>query len=182
MGWLAVRLLHVAYAAAFVTEPVFENAAKGPAVGRRKYEGNHLPAAAFTLPEAVSSVAVHTTTSFGDTATPGRSKQTCFCSTTEIQAHHAAIVALRYLLTSIFLHMYYANMGQITRATFALRDAITFAHILNLGRRQTLDPSQPQENQLQLRIYWVLLVTERRALPSSHDAPTVECSSVLNWE
>lgn len=69
------------------------------------------------------------------------------------------------LLTSIFLHMYYANVDRISQATFALRDAITYAHILNLGSRQTLDSLQPQQRQHRLRIYWILLVTERCVLP-----------------
>lgn len=65
------------------------------------------------------------------------------------------------LLTSLFLHMYYANVDRIRLATFALRDAITYAHILNLGHRQTLDSLPPEQRQLRLRIYWILLVTER---------------------
>lgn len=69
--------------------------------------------------------------------------------------------SLDSLLASIFLHMYYANVERITQATFALRDAITCAQVLNLGCRQTLDSLQPQQRQLRLRIYWILLVTER---------------------
>jgi hypothetical protein len=69
--------------------------------------------------------------------------------------------SLDSLLTSIFLHMYYANVDRITLATFALRDAITYAHLLNLRNRETLDSLQPEQRQLRLRIYWILLVTER---------------------
>ncbi|KAK2757724.1 hypothetical protein FQN54_004693 [Arachnomyces sp. PD_36] len=76
--------------------------------------------------------------------------------------------SLDSLLTSIFLHMYYANVDRITLATFALRDAITYAHILNLGHRQTLDSLQPEQRQLRLRIYWILLVTERTFCMQHH--------------
>ncbi|RDW79263.1 fungal specific transcription factor domain-containing protein [Aspergillus mulundensis] len=68
--------------------------------------------------------------------------------------------SLESLLTSLFLHMYYANVDQIPLATFALRDAITHAHLLSLGNVELFKDSQ-EEQQLRLRVYWILLVTER---------------------
>ncbi|KAL4787951.1 hypothetical protein BJX76DRAFT_368283 [Aspergillus varians] len=77
---------------------------------------------------------------------------------------------LESLLTSLFLHMYYANVDQISIATFALRDAITHAHLLNLGNGKQLKDSQAEERQLRLRVYWILLVTER-TFCMQHDLP-----------
>ncbi|KAL4931989.1 uncharacterized protein BDV17DRAFT_301546 [Aspergillus undulatus] len=79
------------------------------------------------------------------------------------------IASLESLLTSLFLHMYYANVDQIPLATFALRDAITHAHLLNLGHESNKD-AQVEEKQLRLRTYWVLLVTER-TFCMQHDLP-----------
>ncbi|KAL4871085.1 hypothetical protein BDV12DRAFT_206933 [Aspergillus spectabilis] len=78
--------------------------------------------------------------------------------------------SLESLRTSLFLHMYYANVDQIPLATFALRDAITHAHLLNLGNRQLLKGLQPEDRQLRLRVYWILLVTER-TFCMQHDLP-----------
>ncbi|KAL4975580.1 hypothetical protein BDW66DRAFT_160374 [Aspergillus desertorum] len=78
--------------------------------------------------------------------------------------------SLDSLLTSLFLHMYYANVDQIPLATFALRDAITHAHLLSLGNGELLGDSQDDERQLRLRIYWILLVTER-TFCMQHDLP-----------
>ncbi|KAL4770096.1 hypothetical protein BDW60DRAFT_224518 [Aspergillus nidulans var. acristatus] len=77
--------------------------------------------------------------------------------------------SLDSLLTSLFLHMYYANVDQIPLATFALRDAITHAHLLSLGNAELFKDSQDQQ-QLRLRIYWILLVTER-TFCMQHDLP-----------
>ncbi|KAJ0418991.1 hypothetical protein BJY00DRAFT_172710 [Aspergillus carlsbadensis] len=74
---------------------------------------------------------------------------------------YQSTASLDSLLTSLFLHMYYANVDQIPLATFALRDAITHAHLLSLGNGQLHKDPQPENRQLRLRVYWILLVTER---------------------
>ncbi|KAL2837846.1 hypothetical protein BJY01DRAFT_39839 [Aspergillus pseudoustus] len=74
---------------------------------------------------------------------------------------YQSAASLDSLLTSLFLHMYYANVDQIPLATFALRDAITHAHLLSLGSGQMHKDSHPEKRQLRLRVYWILLVTER---------------------
>ncbi|KAL2829211.1 hypothetical protein BDW59DRAFT_178557 [Aspergillus cavernicola] len=78
--------------------------------------------------------------------------------------------SLESLLTSLFLHMCYANVDQIPLATFALRDAITHAHLLGLGNGELHRESQSEERQLRLRVYWILLVTER-TFCMQHDLP-----------
>lgn len=75
--------------------------------------------------------------------------------------NHQSSPSLESLLMSLFLHMYYANVDQIALATFALRDAITHAHLLNLGNGQQFKDCHIEEWQLRLRAYWILLVTER---------------------
>ncbi|KAL4878847.1 hypothetical protein BJY04DRAFT_220681 [Aspergillus karnatakaensis] len=85
-------------------------------------------------------------------------------------AYHPNAASLESLLTSLFLHMYHANVDQIPLATFALRDAITHAHLLNLGSGYLLKTLQPEERQLRLRVYWILLVTER-TFCMQHDLP-----------
>ncbi|KAL4797917.1 hypothetical protein BDV19DRAFT_377386 [Aspergillus venezuelensis] len=82
---------------------------------------------------------------------------------------HQSSASLESLLTSLFLHMYYANVDQTSLATFALRDAVTHAHLLNLGVEQPQN-SQIEERQCQLRVYWVLLMTER-TFCMQHDLP-----------
>lgn len=74
---------------------------------------------------------------------------------------HQSSPSLESLLMSLFLHMYYANVDQIALATFALRDAITHAHLVNLGNGQLFEDCHVEERQLRLRVYWILLVTER---------------------
>ncbi|KAL2819160.1 hypothetical protein BJX63DRAFT_418923 [Aspergillus granulosus] len=74
---------------------------------------------------------------------------------------YQSTASLNSLLTSLFLHMYYANVDQVPLATFALRDAITHAHLLSLGNGQLHKDSEPEKQQLRLRVYWILLVTER---------------------
>ncbi|OJJ46826.1 hypothetical protein ASPZODRAFT_131718 [Penicilliopsis zonata CBS 506.65] len=69
--------------------------------------------------------------------------------------------SLDALLTSLFLHMFYANTGQIVAATLALREAIAYTHLLNLGALATLDLCGPEDRKLRLRVYWILFITER---------------------
>ncbi|KAL3478668.1 hypothetical protein BJX99DRAFT_269101 [Aspergillus californicus] len=78
--------------------------------------------------------------------------------------------SVKSLLTSLFLHMYYANVDQISLATFALRDAITHAHLLGLGSGELPRELHAEEQQLRLRVYWILLVTER-TFCMQHDLP-----------
>jgi hypothetical protein len=70
-------------------------------------------------------------------------------------------ISTNLLLISLFLHMYYANTGQIHAATFALRDAITYVHLLRLDDEDTLDSLPVEEREVGIRIFWVLFVTER---------------------
>ncbi|KAL3462685.1 hypothetical protein BJX64DRAFT_288149 [Aspergillus heterothallicus] len=79
-------------------------------------------------------------------------------------------ISTNLLLISLFLHMYYANTEQIHAATFALRDAITYTHLLRLDDEDTLDSLPVEEKEVGIRIFWVLFVTER-TFCSTHGIP-----------
>lgn len=73
--------------------------------------------------------------------------------------------SLHALVTSIFLHMYYANRDQVTPATISLREAITYADLMHLCHTPPSNPAQSKQWQLELRCYWILFVTERLVHP-----------------
>ncbi|KAL4877599.1 hypothetical protein BJY04DRAFT_221971 [Aspergillus karnatakaensis] len=79
-------------------------------------------------------------------------------------------ISTNLLLISLFLHMYYANTEQVHAATFALRDAITYTHLLRLDDEDTLDSLPVAEREVGIRIFWVLFVTER-TFCSTHEIP-----------
>lgn len=85
------------------------------------------------------------------------------CLRIRLEHHYHQKPSLEALITSIFLHMYYANRDQITPATISLREAITYADLLHLGHTPPSDPAQSKQWQLELRCYWILFVTERSA-------------------
>lgn len=68
--------------------------------------------------------------------------------------------SLSCLLTAFFLHMYYANANKMRTATMLLREAITFAHELELQHLDTLTNLEPEEKSLRVRVYWLLYITE----------------------
>jgi hypothetical protein len=65
------------------------------------------------------------------------------------------------LLSSFFLHIHYANRGQICKATLLLREAITFAQFLELDQAKHYTTLSVRETQAHLRILWLLHITER---------------------
>ncbi|KAJ5758399.1 hypothetical protein N7520_005555 [Penicillium odoratum] len=95
------------------------------------------------------------------------------CLRIRLENHYHQEPSLQALVTSIFLHMYYANRDQITPATISLREAITYADLLHLCHKPSLDPAQSKQWQLELRCYWILFVTERlqRTFCIQHDLP-----------
>ncbi|KAF3904068.1 hypothetical protein ABW20_dc0110491 [Dactylellina cionopaga] len=65
------------------------------------------------------------------------------------------------VLTSFFLHIYYANAEKLRSAGFFLREAIGCAQGLQMEEPEIYHPIWTQENQLKLRIFWVLFISER---------------------
>lgn len=69
--------------------------------------------------------------------------------------------SLASLLTPFFLHMYYANADKLRTAAYFLREAITFMQGMELGLPETYAHLDKRERSLRLRIYWIMVVTER---------------------
>lgn len=69
--------------------------------------------------------------------------------------------SLSSVLIPFFLHVYYANDNKLRTAGFYLRESITYVHALELGRPETYAHLDKKERSLRLRLYWLLLVTER---------------------
>ena len=69
--------------------------------------------------------------------------------------------SISVLLSSFFLHIASANRGQIYKATLLLREAITFAQIIGIDKGANFRNLCKREAQLQLRIVWLLYITER---------------------
>lgn len=65
------------------------------------------------------------------------------------------------LLSSFFLHIAAANRREIRKAAFLLREAITCAQLLGLDQAAYYLGLPRDKAQLQLRIVWLLFVTER---------------------
>ncbi|OKL63842.1 hypothetical protein UA08_00439 [Talaromyces atroroseus] len=69
--------------------------------------------------------------------------------------------SLELLLSSFFLHIFYANNGQVCRATVLIREAITLAQFLELDQAKHYTQLPKKQAQLHLRIIWILSITER---------------------
>lgn len=68
------------------------------------------------------------------------------------------------LLTSFFLHVYFANTNKLQTAGLYLREAIAFTHGLALHQPETYASlTDISEHQLRLRVYWILFISERSA-------------------
>ncbi|OAL26040.1 hypothetical protein AYO22_04454 [Fonsecaea multimorphosa] len=65
------------------------------------------------------------------------------------------------LLTSFFLHIYYANADKLRTAGFYLRETLTYAHGLKLHQLDSYAGINLDEYQLRLRVYWILFISER---------------------
>ncbi|KAK6527372.1 hypothetical protein TWF281_010552 [Arthrobotrys megalospora] len=65
------------------------------------------------------------------------------------------------LLTSFFLHIFYANAEKIRSAGSLLREAIGCAFGLRMHESESYIPTDIKENQLKIRIFWILFISER---------------------
>ncbi|OGE58424.1 hypothetical protein PENARI_c001G04083 [Penicillium arizonense] len=92
------------------------------------------------------------------------------CLRVRLEHSYNQAPSLQALVTSIFLHMYYANQDQVTPATISLREAITYADLMHLCRHVPPDATQSKQWQLELRCYWILFITER-TFCIQHDLP-----------
>lgn len=68
------------------------------------------------------------------------------------------------LLTSFFLHVYFANTNKLQTSGIYLREAISYVHGLGMHLPETYAPlTAISEHQLRLRVYWILFISERLA-------------------
>lgn len=65
------------------------------------------------------------------------------------------------LLTSFFLHIFYANAEKIRSAGSLLREAIGCAFGLRMHESESYLPTSTPETQLKIRIFWILFISER---------------------
>lgn len=65
------------------------------------------------------------------------------------------------LLTSFFLHIYFANADKLRTAGFYLRETLTYAHGLKLHRSESYANLPSWERQIRLRVFWILFISER---------------------
>ncbi|OAL36615.1 hypothetical protein AYO20_04231 [Fonsecaea nubica] len=93
------------------------------------------------------------------------------------------------LLTSFFLHIYYANADKLRTAGFYLRETLTYAHGLGLHQLDSYAGIDPRERQLRLRVYWTLFISERtycvqNGLPTTlkpiHEFPSADPTEGYN--
>ena len=77
---------------------------------------------------------------------------------------HMEHLTIWSLLSTFFLHVYSANIGRMTASTVLLGEAITKAHIIGLYQSSHYQNMSPEEQQHNLRVYWLLFITERYAL------------------
>jgi hypothetical protein len=91
------------------------------------------------------------------------------------------------LLCPFFLNVYAANIGKLSTSTVFLKEAITFAHIIGLHKKEYYKGIAEDVQQHCLRVYWLLFITDRyascvslwfdtniddRAHSLQHDVPT----------
>jgi len=77
------------------------------------------------------------------------------------ESDHMERVTIWSLLSTFFLHVYSANIGRMTASTVLLGEAITKAHIMGLHRLSYYQPMDLEQQQHNLRVYWLLFITER---------------------
>ncbi|KAI4153622.1 MAG: hypothetical protein LQ340_002208 [Diploschistes diacapsis] len=78
------------------------------------------------------------------------------------------------LLTSFFLHIYYANIQKLSAATYLLRETLTTAHMLKLHHPEAYKSLPSEEYELRLRVYWILFVTERTYCAQNEIPPILQ--------
>lgn len=90
---------------------------------------------------------------------------------TREESDHLEHITVYSILGSFFLHVYSANIGRMNASTVYLGEAITKAHILGLHKTTYYEFMSVEQVQQNLRLYWLLFITER-AHSIQHDVPT----------
>ncbi|KAF4452709.1 hypothetical protein F53441_4516 [Fusarium austroafricanum] len=69
--------------------------------------------------------------------------------------------SLASCLIPFFLHVYHSNGNKLRTAGLFLRESVTQVQLMQLGNPETYLHLSKQEQSLRLRIYWLVLITER---------------------
>ncbi|KAJ4352496.1 uncharacterized protein N0V89_007844 [Didymosphaeria variabile] len=85
---------------------------------------------------------------------------------------HSEHVTVSSLLGAFFLHVYAANIGRMSTSTVYLGEAITKAHMVGLHKPSYYQNMDVERLQYNVRIYWLLFITER-AHSIQNDVPTM---------
>ena len=93
---------------------------------------------------------------------------------------HLEHVTIWSLMSSFFLHVYSANIGRMSASTILLGEAITKAHMIGLHRLSYYEPMGIEQMQHNLRVYWLLFITERYAFLAMSKTITNQRQSSFN--
>ncbi|ORY09611.1 hypothetical protein BCR34DRAFT_486997 [Clohesyomyces aquaticus] len=74
---------------------------------------------------------------------------------------HMEHVTTWSLLSSFFLHAYSANVGRMPASTVFLGETITKVHMIGLHKLSHYESMNLEQQQHDLRIYWLVFITER---------------------
>ena len=83
------------------------------------------------------------------------------------ESDHAEHVTLSSLLSAFFLHVYNANVGRMSTSTVLLGEAVTKAHVIGLHKPSYYQFIDVERIQYNVRIYWLLFITERYTHPQT---------------
>lgn len=76
------------------------------------------------------------------------------------------------VMTSFFLFSYFGNMEKGEKAWYYLQECISFAQSIGLDNEDAIETVNPVEKHWWRRLYWLLFVTERQALPRLKAGPS----------
>ncbi|KAF5018252.1 hypothetical protein F66182_9781 [Fusarium sp. NRRL 66182] len=65
------------------------------------------------------------------------------------------------ILIPFFLHVYYANANKLRTSGLFLRETVTYVQLMQLGDVETYSHLAKQEQALRIRVYWLMLISER---------------------
>lgn len=83
------------------------------------------------------------------------------CLQSREQYDYRETFSIASVLIPFFLHVYYANANKLRTAGLFLREAITYVQLLELGHPEIYSHLCKRERALRLRVYWLLLISER---------------------
>ncbi|RSL62132.1 hypothetical protein CEP53_004866 [Fusarium sp. AF-6] len=94
------------------------------------------------------------------------------CLQSREQYDYRETFSIASVLIPFFLHVYYANADKLRTAGLFLREAVTYVQLLELGHPERYAHLCKRERALRLRVYWLLLISER-TYSAQHGLPAV---------